>query len=131
MQQVSKRSLSMPRNDIVRLLHKRECGSKGCLKSPVHIPQQMLKRLSKEHDRIPENVINLGQSLASRDISACLAAVRHSASELADHTGALEQREGVTPNSPQRDCFLYLGGPHILVRILQVSLQCSCSVRLH
>ena len=105
---------------MILLLRKRETGHRGCLKSAIYLPTPLLKRLSRENDKIPDCVLALAEALASRDISACANAVKHAAIDLADHSGPLEQREGVTPNSPQRDCFLLFGGPHILVRILQV-----------
>jgi hypothetical protein len=112
-------SVRNPTN-LVLLLRKRDTGKRGCLKSATSLPKPMYKRISRENDRIPDCVLALADSLASRDISACFTAVKHAAIDLADHSGPMEQREGVTPSSPQRDCFLLFGGPHHLVRILQV-----------
>ena len=112
-------------NDLnfVTLLRKRELGSTACLKAVSYLPKTMLKRLSRENERIPDCVISLSEALASRDIAACSAAVKHASLELADHSGAIEQREGVAPNSPRRDCFLLFGGPQVLVSILQVQFM--------
>ncbi len=125
----NKRHGRLNRN-FISLLRKRENGEKGGTKYGLHqLPQSMLSRLSRENDRIPECVVSLRDALAARDFSACMTAVRHATVELADHTGPLEQREGVTPNSPQRDCFLLFGGPHVLTRILQVSDRMNLNSR--
>ena len=113
----------MNRRHILQQLRKREIGFKGCLKSAAHIPRQMHKRLSKENDKIPDSVLSLSNALAARDLVTCLASVKNAASELADNSGPTEQREGVVPNTPQRDCFLLFGGPHVLVNILQVMMR--------